>query len=67
MADRHDHVPAFWVSFATNSSVDPRDHLGTVWPKYTPDDQRVVVFGNETLGAAVVAPGGVAEVFSGGC
>jgi hypothetical protein len=58
---------AFWVAFATNSSADPRDHLGTVWPRYTPADQRVVVFGNETLGAAVVAPGGVAELFSGVC
>ncbi|KAK1834087.1 acetylcholinesterase [Podospora conica] len=60
-------MQSFWVTFAANSSADPRDHLGTAWPRYTPTDQRIVVFGNETLGAAYVAPEAAAQVFSGAC
>ena len=60
-------VTAFWVTFAANSSADPRDHLGTIWPKMTPENQKIMIFGNETLGAASIAPVEVGEVFSGAC
>ena len=58
----------FWVSFAANSSADPRDHRGLTWPKYTPATGQMINFGNATgPSASYVAPVSVADRYSGAC
>ena len=41
-------MESFWVSFASNSNLDPTNHLGQVWPKFTAPNGDIVVFGNAT-------------------
>lgn len=62
------HDTAFWVSFAADPSVDPRNHLGQAWPKYTATDGQIMVLGNATgPSASYVAPVAVADKYSGSC
>lgn len=61
-------IQSFWVTFAANSSASPRDHLGTVWPKYATADGQIMVFGNATgPSASYVASVKVADKYSGSC
>jgi hypothetical protein len=56
------------VSFAANTSADPRDHLGQAWPKYIAESRQVVVFGNATgPSASYVAPVEIMDKYSGPC
>ena len=59
---------AMWVTFAANSSAQPRDHLGHVWPKFTVKDGQIMVFGNATgSSASYVAPKAVSDAYTGTC
>ena len=59
---------AMWVAFAANSSAQPRDHLGHVWPKFTVKDGQIMVFGNATgSSASYVAPKAVSDAYTGVC
>lgn len=59
---------AFWVSFASNPSVDPRNHLKQSWPRYIGPSGQIVVFGNATgTGPSYVAPVAIADAYSGPC
>jgi hypothetical protein len=71
-SDQHTDVGAvliaFWVTFATNSSADPQDHLGTIWPKYITAKGQIVVFGNSTgPSASYVTSAELADTYSGPC
>ncbi|KAK8131926.1 hypothetical protein PG999_000099 [Apiospora kogelbergensis] len=50
-----------WVAFATDSSKDPSTSAGLAWPKYSPDGETVVLFGNGTEAAQLV-PASVADI-----
>ncbi|KAK7961922.1 Alpha/Beta hydrolase protein [Apiospora aurea] len=50
-----------WVAFATDPSKDPSTSSGLVWPKYSPDGETVVLFGNGTE-AAQLAPPSIADI-----
>lgn len=39
-------MQTFWVSFAANSSMAPRDHTGLMWPKYTGRGGSIIEFGD---------------------
>lgn len=41
-------MESFWASFASNPNVNPTNHLGQVWPKFTTASGDIVVFGNAT-------------------
>ncbi|KAM7185067.1 acetylcholinesterase [Rhypophila sp. PSN 637] len=67
-------MQSFWVTFAANSSAAPRDHVGTVWPKYIPpsdtdsESGKIIVFGNSTdHSASYVSPVELADFYSGPC
>ncbi|KAK4209066.1 acetylcholinesterase [Rhypophila decipiens] len=67
-------MESFWVTFAANSSADPRDHMGTVWPKYIPpsdadnESGKIIVFGNSTgPSGSYVSPVELADNYSGPC
>ncbi|KAK1836828.1 acetylcholinesterase [Podospora conica] len=60
-------MESFWVAFASNSAVDPMNHLGQVWPKFVAADGDVVVFGNATgLSQSYSAHAEVADKFYAG-
>jgi hypothetical protein len=62
------HCLAFWVSFAANPGMNPRNHLGQTWPKYTESTPDIIVFGNATMNnASSVSPVSIAEYYAGPC
>ncbi|KAK3391254.1 Alpha/Beta hydrolase protein [Podospora didyma] len=61
-------MESFWVSFASDSSKPPENHLGQVWPKFTATNGQVMIFGNSTgLGPSYVDSVTVADQYSGVC
>ena len=61
-------MESFWVSFASNPDVNPSNHLGQVWPKYTAPNGDIFVFGNATGPShSYVANVALADKYSGPC
>lgn len=45
-----------WIAFASKPLQDPTDRDGLMWPKYSPEGDTMLLFGNET-GPVQLVPG----------